>query len=393
MLALLALFLAAPLVAESPREVRGLWVVRTALVSPQTVDRVVDDAARAGINTLLVQVRGRGDAFYDSRLAPRSPLLRGQPADFDPLARLIQRAQLRGLEVHAWVNVLLVGGFAMPIPPGHAVEQHPEWLMVPKNVARAALAAKPAALASLIRRGAEGDPDVEGYYLSPSAPGVAEMLEATVREIVRGYPVRGLHLDFIRYPNPDYDWSQAALQGFARQQKTSGDPLAGPLADPDGWQRYRRETLTALAERLSKSARAERPQILVSAAVVPDQATALHARYQDWPDWLARGILDAACPMAYTVDSRIFRDQVAKAQTRIAPGQAVWAGVGAYRLALQGLVDRIALARGLGVAGVVLFSHEYLQPWELDRLRTEAFPGPAGAAPAMSLGASGSHPR
>ena len=75
---------------------RGLWVVRTALVSPQAVDQVVDDAAEAGINALFVQVRGRGDAFYRSTLAARSPLLERQPRDFDPFARLLARARARG---------------------------------------------------------------------------------------------------------------------------------------------------------------------------------------------------------------------------------------------------------------------------------------------------------
>ena len=48
---------------------------------------------------------------------PRSPLLARQPADFDPLARLLERARPRGLEVHAWVNVLLTSHFALPLPP------------------------------------------------------------------------------------------------------------------------------------------------------------------------------------------------------------------------------------------------------------------------------------
>jgi uncharacterized lipoprotein YddW (UPF0748 family) len=61
--------------APSSGELRGLWVVRTALVSPQAVDQVVDDAAEAGLNALFVQVRGRGDAFYRSSLASRSTLM------------------------------------------------------------------------------------------------------------------------------------------------------------------------------------------------------------------------------------------------------------------------------------------------------------------------------
>src|ERR1700730_12547548 len=115
MIALLPLlFLATPdIQAPLPpsAEMRGLWVVRTALTSAASVDRVVADAERAGFNALFVQVRGRGDAFYRSELVPRSEILAPQPLDFDPLARLMERARARGLQVHAWMNVLLCAGF------------------------------------------------------------------------------------------------------------------------------------------------------------------------------------------------------------------------------------------------------------------------------------------
>src|SRR3970282_325795 len=99
-LALLLPFSAVSAVAEPPSELRGVWIVRTALVSPEAVDRVVDEAASAGLNALFVQVRGRGDSFYRSSLAPRSPLLERQPKDFDPLRRLLARARMPRLSGH-----------------------------------------------------------------------------------------------------------------------------------------------------------------------------------------------------------------------------------------------------------------------------------------------------
>ena len=71
---------------------------------------MVRDADDAGFNTLLVQVRGRGDAFYDSRWEPRAEALGSAPAGFDPLALVISEAHARGMAVHAWVNTRLVWG-------------------------------------------------------------------------------------------------------------------------------------------------------------------------------------------------------------------------------------------------------------------------------------------
>jgi uncharacterized lipoprotein YddW (UPF0748 family) len=372
----LALALLAPTAAGAappPGELRGLWVVRTALVSPQAVDQAVDDAAAAGMNALFVQVRGRGDAFYRSTLAARSPLLERQPRDFDPFARLLARARAKGLQVHAWVNVLLAAHFGQPLPSGHVLLRHPEWAMVPKSAATAALVAAGPRRLQLIMEAGRAEGDVEGYYLSPAIPAVGDHLEGVVRELVRSYAVDGLHLDFIRYPGPSFDYSRFALEGF-RRASGGADLLGGPARSPAAWDGYRRQVLTALATRLADAARKERPGIVLSAAVTPDEAQAVSQKFQDWPRWLESGILAALCPMTYTPDNRIFQQQVESASARAGLVQPVWAGIGAYRLDLPGIVEKIALARQSGARGVVLFSNESLAPADLRRLRDEAFP-------------------
>ena len=67
-------------------EVRGLWVLRTSLNSAKSIDAVVRAAEAGGFNALLVQVRGRGEAYYRSDVEPRASDLDGQPMTFDPLA-------------------------------------------------------------------------------------------------------------------------------------------------------------------------------------------------------------------------------------------------------------------------------------------------------------------
>ena len=65
----------------------------------------------------------------------------------------------------------------------------------------------------------------------------------------------------------------------------------------------------------------------------------------------------------------------------------VWAGVGAWRLPVGSVIEKIRAAREAGASGVVLFSHESFAAADLDRLRAEAFPAPAGAPAAADLGA------
>lgn len=372
-----------------PAELRGLWVVRTALVSPEAVDRVVDAAAAAGLNALFVQVRGRGDAFYRSALAPRSPLLEREPRDFDPLRRLLARARMRRLAVHAWVNVLLTAHFGQPLPRGHVLERHPDWVMVPKSVATAALVAQGARRLQLVEAAGRAEGDVEGYYLSPAVPAVGDHLEAVVREIVRSYPVDGLHLDFIRYPGPSFDYSRAALSAFARSSG-SGDPIAAPAERPAAWDAWRRDVLSALTARLADAARGARPGIVLSAAVAPDEAQAVSQKFQDWPRWMESGVIAALCPMTYTPDSRLFAQQLEAVRERTGPVRPLWAGIGAYRLDVAGVVEKVALAREAGAQGVVLFSHESFTPSDLRLLGQQAFGVPlvagAGDAGGAALG-------
>src|SRR5689334_22211799 len=113
-------------------EVRALWVVRNTLTSPEKIHRMIESAAQEGFNTLIVQVRGHGDAYYRSRWEPRAIELKDQPLDFDPLAVTIAEAHQRGLKVHAWLNTSLLANLdALPDNPRHIFNAHPEWLAVP----------------------------------------------------------------------------------------------------------------------------------------------------------------------------------------------------------------------------------------------------------------------
>jgi uncharacterized lipoprotein YddW (UPF0748 family) len=110
---------------------------------------------------------------------------------------------------------------------------------------------------------------------------------------------------------------------------------------------------------IRSAVRAARPGAVVSAAVVPDAQTARQARLQDWRTWLDESLVDVLCPMAYTADTAVFRQQIAAA-TGYAGDRPVWAGIGAYQLTAPQTVEHVATALQLGASGVVLFSYDAL---------------------------------
>jgi uncharacterized lipoprotein YddW (UPF0748 family) len=370
-----ALLVAAPSPRPAAPEVRALWVVRTALVSPSAITSMVATARSAGFNTLLVQVRGRGDAYYASRAEPRAGALAAQPVSFDPLAQVLRQGHAAGLKVHAWVNVNLVADAGdAPANGRHVVRRHPEWLMVPEDLAASIGDPRgPAFVPTLTSWTRSQSGSVEGLYTSPISEHARDYVVDVVRDLVSRYQVDGVHFDYVRYPGPAFDCSREALRAFKTEVSRSlpgqerraldraerANALAWIQRYPARWEDFRRLRLTSLMQRLRDVVKQKRPRALVSAAVVPDSATAMTSRFQDWPGWMAKGLLDVLCPMAYSTDDVVFRRQVAHARNA-ARGRPVWAGIGAYRLTGVQTLTQIQAARRLGVDGVILFSYDSL---------------------------------
>jgi len=332
-------------------EVRALWVVRTSLTSPQAIDDMVTAAQQSGFNTLLVQVRGRGDAYFLNGVEPRPASLSSQPA-FDPLAVTITKGHARGLAVHAWINVNLVAGTDVPATRGHIAYRHPEWLMVPRQIADDLAALDPAGpeyLGRLTRFARARSAEIEGLYLSPATPAAVEYTTSVVRDIVQRYAVDGVHFDYLRYPSDDFDYSRETLRAFGQSVTRF----------PDRFRRFRADRLTALLTQLRKAVKIARPAAAVSVAVAPDPVEASAERLQDWSAWLNQGLMDVVCPTAYTTDAAAFASQIAAAQS--AAGQhPIWAGIGAYHLSSEQTLDNIQAARRIGVGGIILFSYDSL---------------------------------
>jgi len=375
-LALLIVAMTAPFKAAAPEQTRALWVTRATLASPESIKQMVAAAEAGGFNTLLVQVRGRGDAYYGSTIEPRAAELAGKPS-FDPLATVIADAHAAGLQVHAWVAVNLVSSsVSLPASRDHVIYRAPEWLMVPRELAaemKKIDLRSPAYLGRLARWTRAHGSIVEGLYTSPLHPAAQDHTAAVVGEIAAKYAVDGVHLDYVRFPNDEFDYSPAAMDQFRaailpnlteREKREAAaravlDPIAYPNLFPERWSDFRRSRLTALVIKIRTAVKAVRPSVVFSAAVVPDAQLAFDHRLQDWRGWIDQSLLDVLCPMAYTADADVFQKQVAAARA-YAGARPVWAGIGAYQLSPAQTLAHIAAANKLGVAGVILFSYDSL---------------------------------
>jgi uncharacterized lipoprotein YddW (UPF0748 family) len=238
------------------------------------------------------------------------------------------------------------------------------WTRAQTTTAAAATASQPARASQL---------NLEGLYSSPLIPAAADHINDVVRDLVTRYAVDGVHLDYARYPTERFDYSRGAIRAFrdalrpqlvgAVRREVDGqeaeDPLAYPDTFPAEWKAFRISRLTSLIGRLRTTVKTARPEALVTVATAPDIAEARDHRLQDWAAWLQSGLVDAVCPMAYTAEPARFAEQIAAARD-VKGGKAVWAGIGAYRLAPAQTIENIETARRLGAAGVILFSYDSL---------------------------------
>ncbi len=325
---------------------RYLWVVRDGLQSARSIDSLLQRATLAGANGLVVQVVGRGEAYYSSDVLP--------PAEFrgvdDPLRYMVSRARPLGMEVHAWINAFLVWSAPWrPADSSHVVLAHPEWMMADRE-GRSTLdyGREEAERAGLV-----------GATLSPSEPRVREMLGSISQELVSGYDIDGIHLDYIRYPGSAFGFEprSRALFTFHYGQ----DPLGGGYprrrmtgSAAEEWSRWRSAMVTETVETVSAAVRRVDPLAELSAAVIADPWAAEGSFSCPWRDWLRDGLLDLAFPMAYATDPQAAA-RLARLDTSVEADRVVY-GIACYNQPLEQAWDAGELALSRGAAGVCVFS-------------------------------------
>jgi uncharacterized lipoprotein YddW (UPF0748 family) len=213
---------------------------------------------------------------------------------------------------------------------------------------------------------------VEGRYMSPAVPEVRQHLLEVVDEILTGYDIDGIHLDYVRYPNHHYDYNRLVREDFEKRFRF--DPVALTEAEGTGarrsskarlnrmrrqWERWRTDQVTLLVDAIRRRIRRLKPWIRLSAAVKPDFVRAYREHGQDWIRWINKRTIDFVVPMFYTGTSDDIRSQIQEAQKYVKKGH-LYAGLGAYNQTAVETRTQVGVARRLGLKGIVLFSCDSL---------------------------------
>jgi uncharacterized lipoprotein YddW (UPF0748 family) len=353
-----------------------LWVLRTAIRSPQEALRVVERAHAMGVRGLLVQVVSRGDAFYRSDILPRAESLRD--SSYDPLGELLPLARTAGLEVHAWMNCTVAwSGPRPPRSPRHVLNAHPAWVVrVPGGRPMTALGAD-----------ARRRLHLEGIFLSPAHRGMRTWIASVAGEIAARYPVDGIHLDYIREPGVSMASDPVMRAGFVWRTGIDPERIAElprerrAWAD-SAWISWQAEQVTAIVREVRDSIDRARPGLLLSAAVLPDTAHARRNHAQAWTEWVRAGLIDRAFVMCYAPVVRTVRNAMVGYASQLGTDGRVVPGFAVYNSTPAHAAAKIKAANALGYPMLALYSYDslYARIGYWAALQKQLAPDLAGAA-------------
>ncbi len=341
-------------------EIRALWVVRDALITPESISRLIDFAVQTRTQMLFVQVRGRGDTFYRSSIDPPASILVAPLKDFDPLAYLVTLARREGISVHAWLNVCLVWSNDSDTPPAsHLMRLHPDWLLTDADGRRM----------DRVPRSQWKQLGIEGYFISPAVPEMRRHMARVVRELVSSYDIDGIHLDYIRYPGQTFAYDPVSRSEFAARWGVDPAELAtrdrGTIEQALGASGVSLVDSLAAAQRISDvdsmvvAIRAACAGRALSAAVVGDPEQAVREKSQYWASWVHRGWVDFVVPMTYNMPP-LEVEHRARVYGRLVGKERFLVGLGVFGGREEYVAESVSLLRAVGVEGFAIFSYNVL---------------------------------
>ena len=304
----------------------------------QELIRILDNYKRANINTVIFQTRVRAALLYPSKIEPWELSLTGKPGQspgYDPLAFCIEECHKRGRELHSWVVGIPIGTQERQRGYGSAslVKKRPELVKTAK--------------------GSE-------MFMIPGKPETAEYIASICKEIVENYDVDGISLDYIRYPESTYNFSDENLY-----------PRASSMSKAD----WKRENITRIVRRVHDVVKAIKPWVKLSSSPIGKYRdtsrysaggwNAYNAVWQDPVYWLKENYQDLLFPMMYFQGNNYYPFLYQWAENSY--GHPIVPGLGIYfldpregRWTLNEVRAEMHTARNSGIGGIAFYRGEFL---------------------------------
>ena len=325
------------------------------MVSKKSIDEMIQFAVLNRFNNIVIQVRGRGDAFYNSKFVPKSSLIKD--LDFDPLAYVLPAAKEKGLKVHVWLNAYLLWSSSVkPIQNEHLANTKIEWIDHNQLQNKS--------LKELLIDNKNRKNGFEGIYLSPGHPNVNKYLLKVFKELVDEYEIDGIHLDYIRLHDQGYGKNPYAIANFRKYNNSNNqiDALSLDQYSSQEWNDFLRKSITELVSDTKDMIMLSNSRIELSAAVKPSLYEARERFSQEWDVWLVAGYLDKAFVMNYAADLKIFAANIDIMYDNLPKKyrDRVVIGIATYNQSAEEALTKVKYAKVTRFSSVAFFSYNSL---------------------------------
>lgn len=374
--------------ASHPKsEVRAVWVAtiggidwpRVKAGTPADIERqkkeltnLLDRLQQANINTVLLQTRIRGSVIYPSLYEPWDDCLTGhfgQNPGYDPLLFAVDECHKRGMELHAWVVCIPLGKLQKQKAFGSqsVMKRHPS-----------------------LCKTAGGE-----VFMVPGQSGTADYIASICREIAEKYDVDGISLDYIRYPEKVYRFSDDNLYRNEKNKRNKMADRSSAVVHSVGLSEWKRDNITRIVRRVYEEVKSIKPWVKLSSSPIGKYSdlsrysshgwNCYNAVYQDPQTWLRDNIQDMLFPMMYFTGDNFYPFLFNWAENSY--GHPVVPGLGIYFLdsregkwQLNDVRAEMYAARYSGLGGIAFYRSDFLTrncKGIYESVRDEFFPYPA----------------
>ncbi|MDR3350090.1 MAG: family 10 glycosylhydrolase [Prevotellaceae bacterium] len=258
------------------KEMRAVWIATVSSIDwPKSYNAVaqkqeyinyLNKFVELNINTVFVQVRPTGDAFYNSEYEPWCRFItgtEGQDPGYDVLQFMLDEAHKRNIEFHAWLNP-----FRIDTRASKTASYRPLHAKIPPELVK--------------------DYDRWRIY-NPALPGVHQRIADIVKDLITKYDVDGIHFDDYFYPDPAYYASTGVDDAAEYAQYGAGYATV---------QEFRFGNVNKVVQKLQETIAENNPGVVFS--ISPTSSVNYNrSLYADVEKWCKEGWIDVVIPQIY----------------------------------------------------------------------------------------------
>ena len=260
-------------------EQKGIWISyleyssammnKSAKAFRSTIGEYFDNVKALSFNTVYVQVRAFGDAYYRSELFPTGDRYNGTigaKLSYDPLEIMVEEAHSRNLSVHAWINPmrLMTDSQLKSLSDSYTIKK---WYNDSDKCGK-----------YIVKSDGR-------WYLNPAYPEAEKLISDGISEIVSGYDVDGIQIDDYFYPTTAASFDSAAYKASGTSKSLSS---------------WRTDNINDMVKRMNKTVHSANPSVLFGISPQGSVDNNYDTLYADVKTWCSSsGYCDYILPQVY----------------------------------------------------------------------------------------------